>query len=198
MANHPAVPALKLPGIRVTMGRLMTCPPTGAGPASRPHRPEDGSFMHLNHPPAGSPSPLAHCRVTYRMTDQMGIVYYANYMEMFEMGRSQLLKVSGFSYRDMESDGYRLAVVHASCDYIQPALYDDLIEIQTRVDRLTRARVNFSYEIRRAEGAVTLARGVTHHVYLSPDGRLRRLEPHWLDRLQSVAAYPTNGAETGS
>lgn len=154
--------------------------------------------MHLNQPPAGPPSPLAHCRVTYRMTDQMGIVYYANYMEMFEMGRSQLLKVSGFSYRDMESDGYRLAVVHASCDYIQPATYDDLIEIETRVDRLTRARVNFSYEIRRAEDAVKLAQGVTHHVYLSPEGRLRRLEPHWLERLQSVAHYPTNGAETGS
>lgn len=154
--------------------------------------------MHLNSRPDGPPSPLAHCRITYRMTDQMGIVYYANYMEMFEMGRTQLMKVSGFSYREMEAEGYRLAVVHAACDYIQPALYDDLVEIETDIDRLTRARVNFRYEIRRPHDGVVLARGVTHHVYLSPDGRLRRLEPHWMERLQAVAQIKPNGASPDS
>ncbi len=154
--------------------------------------------MHLNSSSEGLPSPIAQCRITYRMTDQMGIVYYGNYMEMFEMGRTQLLKVSGFSYRDMESDGYRLAVVHASCDYIQPARYDDLIEIETWVDRLTRARVNFTYEIRRLDDATVLARGVTHHVYLSPEGALRRLEPHWMERLQALAQYHSNGVTPGS
>lgn len=129
------------------------------------------------------------------MTDQMGIVYYGNYMEMFEMGRSQLLKASGFTYTAMEADGYRLAVVHAACDYISPALYDDLVEIETRVDRLTKARVNFSYEIRRAEDATVLARGVTHHVYLSPEGKLRRLDPDWMERLEAVARIQPNGAQ---
>jgi acyl-CoA thioester hydrolase len=155
-------------------------------------------LMHLNPSPEGPPSPIAQCRITYRMTDQMGIVYYGNYMEMFEMGRTQLLKVSGFSYRDMESEGYRLAVVHASCDYLQPALYDDLIEIETRVERLTRARVNFTYEIRRPHDATVLARGVTHHVYLSPEGRLRRLEPHWMERLKAITQYTPNGAQPDS
>lgn len=149
--------------------------------------------MHLEPENPDAPSPIAQCRVTYRMTDQMGIVYYGNYMEMFEMGRSQLLKISGFSYRDMEGEGYRLAVVHASCDYIQPALYDDLIEIETHVDRLTRARVNFNYEIRRSRDGELLARGVTHHVYLSPEGRLRRLEPHWMERLKALMSSDSNG-----
>ena len=75
----------------------------------------------------------AMCRVTYRMTDKMGVVYYGNYMELFEMGRVELLRAAGVSYRDMEEEGFLLPVVHTSCDYLQSAYYDDLLEIHTRV-----------------------------------------------------------------
>ena len=128
---------------------------------------------------------LAFCRVTYRMTDQMGVVYYGNYLELFEMGRVELLRASEVRYRDLEADGYLLAVVHASCDYLLPAQYDDLLTISTKVATLTRAKIHFAYEVRRSEEL--LARGVTHHVFLSPEGRLRRMSKQWFEKLERMA-----------
>lgn len=138
---------------------------------------------HLSHP-AGSA--VALCRVTYRMTDQMGMVYYGNYMELFEMGRAELMRSTGFSYREMESDGYMLPVRSVQCDYIIAARYDDLLEIDTHVTKLTRARIHFGYEIRRNADAEVLARGETQHVFLSPEGKLRRVDPKWLERLGQI------------
>ena len=77
---------------------------------------------------------IENCRVTYRMSDQMGVVYYGNYLEMFEMGRSGLLRSTGFSYRQMEQEGYQLPVIHAALDYLSPARYDDLLD-NPHVDR---------------------------------------------------------------
>ena len=77
----------------------------------------------------------------YAETDQMGIVYYANYFEWFEIGRTDLLRSAGWSYREMESEGYALPVVEAHCDYRRPAKYDDEIEVRTSGELLSAVRV---------------------------------------------------------
>jgi acyl-CoA thioester hydrolase len=124
------------------------------------------------------------------MTDQMGMVYYGNYLELFEIGRTEYFRAHGLDYRQMEADGYLLPVAHASCDYLNPARFDDLLEIATRVVDLTRAKIHFAYEIRRKDETDLLTRGVTHHVFLSPQGRIRRLDPQWWSRLQSAGLNP--------
>ncbi len=125
-------------------------------------------------------------RVTYRMTDQMGVVYYGNYFEVFEFARTELLRGSGFSYADMERDGYFLPVTRATAEYLSPARYDDLLQIQTVINRLDRLRIEFEYEIGRAGEPGLLCRGATKHIFAGPDGKPRRLGPDWLRRLQGL------------
>ncbi len=126
---------------------------------------------------------IATCRVTYRMTDQMGVVYYGNYMELFEIGRTEFFRERGVDYREMEADGILLPATHAACDYLSPARYDDLLEIETRITELTRAKAHFAYEIRRRGESQALAKGKTHHVFISPNGRIKRLSQAWFDKL---------------
>jgi acyl-CoA thioester hydrolase len=104
----------------------------------------------------------------------MGVVYYANYLVWFEVGRTEWLRHSGWSYREMEQDGVSLPVIEAHCDYRQPARYDDELEIRTRATRLTPVRVRFDYEIARS-GDLVCASGYTVHAALDPRGRPCRL-----------------------
>lgn len=135
---------------------------------------------------APADSAVAVCRVTYRMTDQMGIVYYANYLEMFEMGRTQLMKAGGQAYTQLEADGYLLAVIHAACNYVTPARYDDVLKIRTWVDRISRARIHFAYEILREADGERIATGLTHHIYMSREGKPQRLDHEWMGRLEKM------------
>jgi acyl-CoA thioester hydrolase len=114
-------------------------------------------------------------RVRYAETDKMGVVYYANYLVWFEVGRTDLLRRSGWTYRDMEADGYALPVVEAHCEYRQSAKYDDELEIRTTGALLSPVRVRFEYEIVRAADAALLASGYTMHASLDPLGKPRRL-----------------------
>lgn len=112
-------------------------------------------------------------RVRYAETDQMGIVYYANYLVWFEIGRVELLRTLGLSYRDLEIDhGCILPVVEATCRYRAPARYDDHILIETRPALLRGSVLKFGYRILRkeAEGAepTLLAEGETVHVVCDP------------------------------
>jgi len=114
-------------------------------------------------------------RVRYAETDQMGVVYYANYLAWFEVGRCEWLRSLGWSYREMEEAGSLLPVIEAHCEYRQPARYDDEVEIRTRGELLSPVRVKFSYDVvRRADGA-TAAAGYTVHAATDPAGRPRRL-----------------------
>ncbi|MBN1867796.1 acyl-CoA thioesterase [Candidatus Sumerlaeota bacterium] len=113
-------------------------------------------------------------RVTYRDTDQMGFVYYSNYFVYFEMGRTELLRRLGRTYRECEEQGVFLPVLEASCRYLASARYDDLIEIRTRVARWTRAALDFEYECRRASDGTLLAAGATHHAFTNAEGRVVR------------------------
>ena len=111
----------------------------------------------------------------YAETDKMGVVYYANYFVWFEVGRTDLLRDSGSSYRELEADGIHLPVIEAHCDYQQPARYDDELEIHTTGRLVSPVRVEFVYEIERYTDHLTLAIGRTVHASLDHDGRPCRL-----------------------
>src|SRR5258708_7383887 len=100
----------------------------------------------------------ARIRVRYAETDQMGVVYYGNYLTWFEVGRVEWCKAAGFNDRDMErEDGALLVVAEAKCRYRAPARFDDEIAIQTRVSKARSRMVVFEYEIRNTENDILLA-----------------------------------------
>jgi acyl-CoA thioester hydrolase len=115
-------------------------------------------------------------QIIFGDTDQMGVVYYANYFVWFEIGRTDLLRTLGSTYRQLEADGLSLPVIEASCRYAAPCLYDDELVIVTRGRLLSPIRVAFSYAVERADGTVA-ARGRSEHAAIGRDGRPRRLPP---------------------
>jgi acyl-CoA thioester hydrolase len=105
----------------------------------------------------------------------MGVVYYANYLVWFEVGRTDLLRSLGWTYREMEAAGISLPVIQAHCDYQRPARYDDDIEVRTEGEMLSGVRMKFRYRIvKAADGSVT-AEGHTEHAAVDPAGRPCRL-----------------------
>ena len=105
----------------------------------------------------------------------MGVVYHANYFIWFEVGRTDLLRSAGWTYREMEADGFSLPVIEAHCEYKQPARYDDELEIRVEAALASPARVRFSYEVARPSDALTLVTGHTVHATIDRDGRPCRL-----------------------
>jgi acyl-CoA thioester hydrolase len=118
-----------------------------------------------------SPNSISRVRVRYAETDKMGVVYYANYLVWFEVGRTDLLRESGWDYREMEKEGYALPVIEAHCTYREPARYDDVLDVRTTGMLLSPVRVQFTYEIVRASDAAMLATGTTIHATLDRAGR---------------------------
>jgi acyl-CoA thioester hydrolase len=114
-------------------------------------------------------------RVRYAETDRMGVVYYANYLVWFEVGRTEWLRETGWSYREMEADGVALPVIEAHCEYRQPARYDDQIEILTRATLLTPVRIRFDYDVVRRQDDTVTATGYTIHAALDRTGKPCRL-----------------------
>ena len=123
---------------------------------------------------SASPS-ISRVRVRYAETDQMGVVYYANYFVWFEVGRTDLLRHNEWSYRDMEADGYSLPVIDAQCSYKAPAKYDDELEVQTKGEMISPVRMKFTYEVVRASDREVLANGYTIHATLDRAGKPCRL-----------------------
>lgn len=118
---------------------------------------------------------VATVRVRYAETDKMGVVYYANYFIWFEVGRCELLRSLGWTYRDMEREGYFLPVIAAACDYRQSARYDDTLQIRTTGALRSPVRLEFRYRVVRTEDDVLAAEGQTVHAALDANGRPRRL-----------------------
>jgi acyl-CoA thioester hydrolase len=115
-------------------------------------------------------------RVRYAETDQMGVVYYANYLVWMEVGRVELCKVCGFNYRDMErEDGVLLAVAEANCRYSFPARFDDEVIVKTWIEEAGPRMAKFAYEMRLAVDDRKLATGYTRHVFLTREMRPTRL-----------------------
>jgi acyl-CoA thioester hydrolase len=124
-----------------------------------------------------APQAISRIRVRYAETDQMGVVYYSNYFVWFEVGRTDLLRESGWSYREMESDGFSLPVIEARCVYHASAKYDDDIDVRTTGSMLSPVRMQFTYQVVRAADSTTLATGVTVHATLDKSGKPCRLPP---------------------
>ena len=125
-------------------------------------------------------------RVRYSETDKMGIVYYANYLVWFEIGRTDYCRARGFSYRDMEeSDNSFLVVAESYCRYKAPAYYDDELIIRTHITELRKRSLRFGYEIIRASDDTIVAEGETGHVVTDSSGRVRSFPDGYIQRLLS-------------
>lgn len=117
---------------------------------------------------------VATVRVIYGDTDMMGVAYYGNYLRWFEAGRNELIRARGMTYRQFEERGLILPVTEAHVKYAKSAVYDDLLEIHTRVGEIARVRIGFDYEVWRTEGPsgprALIASGSTMHACLTRDG----------------------------
>ncbi|WP_199615695.1 acyl-CoA thioesterase [Paenibacillus alkalitolerans] len=115
-------------------------------------------------------------RVRYSETDQMGVVYHANYLTWFEIGRTEFIREKGMAYKEAESLGLLMPVVDVQIRYLHPARYDDVVEVRTRIAELGAIRMRFEYEIRNAvQSGAILATGRTEHVWVGKDWKPVRL-----------------------
>ncbi|MDB4952458.1 MAG: thioesterase [Myxococcales bacterium] len=122
-------------------------------------------------------------RVIFGDTDQMGVVYYANYLRYFESSRAAYWRALGKSYKDLEAWGVALPVVEAHCKYKRPAHYEDLLEIDVEVGELRGASIRFLYTVYR--GHEILADGFTRHAVIGSDGRPKALPDVLRDVIES-------------
>jgi acyl-CoA thioester hydrolase len=135
----------------------------------------------------------AHVRVRYAETDQMGIVYYANYLVWMEIGRVEYCRAVGVRYRDMEvEDGILLTVAEASCRYLAPARYDDEVLVRTTISGAHPRLVRFGYEMIAADDGRCLATGETKHIFCGRDGKPSRL-PAKYHSFFGIALAPSFG-----
>lgn len=115
-------------------------------------------------------------RVRYAETDQMGLVYYANYYVYFEIGRVEYMRQLGVAYKQMEiEDDSFIVVAESHCRYLRPARYDDLLRIRTRVAQVRRRTIRFAYEIVEDASGALLATGQTMHVVCDSKGKPKAL-----------------------
>ncbi|HEX3698977.1 MAG TPA: thioesterase family protein [Polyangia bacterium] len=122
--------------------------------------------------------PVAELRVIYGDTDQMGMVYYANYLRYFEVGRNEYLRAAGANYRAFEkTHGLFLPVVEAHLNYKRPARYDDQLQILAGLSTVGAASARFEYELRRLPEGELLVTGYTLHACITTDGRVVRIPP---------------------
>jgi acyl-CoA thioester hydrolase len=112
-------------------------------------------------------------RVIFGDTDQMGVVYYANYLRYFEGARAHFLRAVGRSYKDLQAWDVALPVVEAHCRYRRPALYEDLLDVEVSVGEVRSASMRFDYAVRR-DGEL-IADGFTRHACVDGRGRPRRM-----------------------
>lgn len=127
----------------------------------------------------------ARIRVIYGDTDQMGVVYHANYFRYFEAGRMELLRARGANYRDMEREGLMLPVIDVSASYKAPARYDDFLRVRTSVSEVKRVSLAFTYEVwRGGEPDQLLCTGRTVHACMGREGKPMRLPDNLVRLLQ--------------
>jgi acyl-CoA thioester hydrolase len=127
-------------------------------------------------------------RVRYAETDQMGVVYHSNYFIWFEVGRVDLLRQLGFTYREMEGDdGCYIAVVDARCRYKAPARYDDEIVIRTHLKNVRESLVQFGYEAIRSSDEMLLAEGETTHIVTDAEMNKRSIPEKYLSVFRQAA-----------
>jgi len=127
-------------------------------------------------------------RVIYGDTDQMGVVYYANYLRWFEKGRSEFLRQIGLPYSVIEQKGVHFPVVEVTCRYAQSARYDEVVQIETELAEVRRASLSFDYRIRLDAEATILATGTTKHASIDAAGQVVRIPKMLLDAINAASA----------
>jgi acyl-CoA thioester hydrolase len=130
-------------------------------------------------------------RVRYAETDQMGVVYHANHFVWFEVGRVELLRQFGFSYRDMESiDGRFIAVAEAKCRYRAPVRYDDEVTVRTQLLNVRDSVIHFGYELKRVDDGTLLAEGETTHIVTDANMKIAALPEKYLKVFRAAVGKP--------
>lgn len=133
----------------------------------------------------------AEVRVRYADTDAMRVVYHANYLVYFEVGRNELMRAWGMPYVEFERRGILIPVVEGQVRWVFPAHYDDLLRVETRVSHISPAKITFAYRILRAEDGKLCCEGTTVHAFLSGGrpGALPKLAPDlWTGFREKAAA----------
>ena len=125
-------------------------------------------------------------RVNYSETDQMGVVYHANYLIWFDRARTELMRETGVTYKELEQQGVYLAVSEVNVRFRAAARYDDLVRVRCWVRDLATRRVTFGYAVDRAESGELLATGVTSLVSLTHQHTLTHLPAHVFDLLEQT------------
>lgn len=108
-------------------------------------------------------------RVIYADTDHFGVVYYARYLEWMEAGRSELLRKGGISYADYEKMGFFAPVVKLDIEYQSPARYDDIVDVETRIEKIGNSSIHFTYDIKVKDKIIATAKTV--NVFITRDGK---------------------------
>lgn len=124
-------------------------------------------------------------RVRYQETDRMGIVYHANYIIWFDMGRTELLRSLGYTYRDLEEDGIWLPVIEIGCKYKHPSRYDDEVVIEAFIEEMTKVKIKFGYRIYKDDEL--LVEGFSTHAFTNPYLKpvaLNKIKPELYDTLK--------------
>jgi acyl-CoA thioester hydrolase len=122
-------------------------------------------------------------RVRYGETDQMGVVYYGNYAQYLEQGRTEWLRDLGFSYKWMEENNVLLPVTHLNIDFKLPAHYDDVISITTSLKKIPTFKIDFDYQIHNEEGALLVTASTTLVFINATTKKLMRAPQYLLERL---------------
>ncbi|MFQ5904887.1 MAG: acyl-CoA thioesterase [Candidatus Binatia bacterium] len=126
----------------------------------------------------------------YGDTDQMGVVYYANYLRWFEMGRTEFLRQIGTPYTSIEEKGLRFPVTEVSCRYFRPTHYDEGIIIETNLTSLGRATLTFSYRLYRQEDKLLIAAGWTKHACVDRQGQITKIPSNLETTLKAGISPP--------
>ena len=149
--------------------------------------------MSSNHRPAQNETRL---RVRYAETDQMGVVYHSNHLIWFEVGRVELMRQMGFSYRDMEQeDGLFIAVAEARCRYRAPIYYDEEVVVRTWLKNVRESVIIFSYELTRPNGGTLLAEGQTTHIVTDSNMKVATLPEKYLRVFRAAVGKKARGID---
>lgn len=125
--------------------------------------------------------PITQCELTFRVryaeTDPMGVLHHSRYFVYFEMGRTELLRLAGLRYRDLEAKDVLFVVAKAACQFKLPARYDDEVRLVTKIDRITRSRIDHSYEMFRVEDGRLICTAQTTLACVDRSGNIIEIPP---------------------
>ncbi|HTQ60483.1 MAG TPA: thioesterase family protein [Candidatus Solibacter sp.] len=139
----------------------------------------------------------ATVRVRYAETDQMGVVYHANYLVWFEVGRVELIRAMGIEYKLMEKeDDCHIVVADVHCRYLQSARYDEVLRVRTRIAESRNRIVKFSYEVFRDTDSLLLATGETTHIICGSNGRPKLLPKKYHNVFSAVVTPQPDRSDT--